>query len=122
MKRRELARYGEGLALKHLQKKGYKLLEQNYQKRYGELDLVMLDPTGEKVVVVEVKTRYLGVGVPPKEAVTDRKISQLKSTTLYYKKEKGDSVPDSLRIDVIAIELTSLDEIAVFEHIKNITL
>lgn len=118
----QLARYGEEHALKYLQKKGYHLLEKNYRsKRYGELDLIFLDPPKERLVVVEVKTRYIDAKVSPKEAITEKKIGQLKRTTLYYKKIKGGNAPDALRIDVVAIEVSFSDTISKLEHIQNIT-
>lgn len=122
LKPKELARYGEDLARKYLEKKGYKLLDRNWKKGYGELDLVMLAPEREILTVVEVKTRYIDSKVHPKEAVTSHKISQLKTTAKYYKKIMGEAVPDSLQIDVIAIELDSNHKITFFEHIKNITM
>lgn len=122
MNTRQLARYGEDIAWEYLKKKGYHLVEKNFRHRYGELDLITLTPSKKKLVVVEVKTRYIDARVPPKEAIDSRKKSQLKTTTLYYKKTMEDSVPDSMRIDVIAIEINPDDSIATFEHIKNITL
>lgn len=122
MNTRQLARFGENYALKYLKNKDYHFVEQNFRsKRYGELDLIFLDPPKERLVVVEVKTRYIDAKVPPKEAITDRKISQLKRTTLYYRKTKGDKVPDALRIDVVAIEVNYDDSIYKLEHIQNIT-
>lgn len=122
MNKRQLSRYGEDLALKYIVKQGYHLREKNFRsKRYGELDLIVIDPSKKKLIVVEVKTRYVDTRVPPKEAVTDKKIYQLKRTTLFYKKQKGDKVPDALRIDVIAIELNRDDSIYKLEHIQNIT-
>lgn len=122
MNRQQLARYGEDIAEEYLKKKKYHVLEKNFRsKRYGELDLITLDPSKERVVIVEVKTRYIDAKVGPKEAITDKKISQLKRTTLFYKKQKGDKVPDALRIDVVAIELNRDDSIYKFEHIQNIT-
>ena len=51
-----LGSYGENLARKFLEKKGFKLIEKNFKTpRWGEIDLVMRD--GETLVFVEVKTR-----------------------------------------------------------------
>lgn len=121
MKRRELARFGEDLAADYLEKKGYTILERNFRKRYGELDIITLNPTGKRLVVVEVKTRYLNARVSPKEAVTKKKIAQLKNATLYYKKKNKGKIPDSLRIDVVAIQLERDDSVSTLEHIRNIT-
>ena len=51
----ELGKLGEDLACRYLKKKGYKVIERNYLKPWGELDIVAISP--EKILVfVEVKT------------------------------------------------------------------
>jgi putative endonuclease len=122
MNRQELARYGEKLALEYLQKKGYHFIERNFRKRYGELDLIVLTPDKKRLVIVEVKARNIHSQVGPKEAITSSKLSQVKSTTIYYKKLMGDSVPDPMRIDVIAILLNDDNSIMEFDHFKNVTM
>lgn len=122
MNRQQLAKFGQEQAFNYLTKIGYHFLEANFSSNYGEIDLIFLSPRKEHLVIVEVKTRYTYARVLPKEAVTDSKIAQLKRTTLYYKKEKQNSVPDSLRIDVIAILVNPDDTINKLEHLENITL
>uniref|UniRef100_A0A831Z1D9 UPF0102 protein ENR01_01915 n=1 Tax=candidate division WWE3 bacterium TaxID=2053526 RepID=A0A831Z1D9_UNCKA len=51
-----LGKHGEDLARKFLEKRGFRLVERNFQTpRWGEIDLVMRD--GDTTVFVEVKTR-----------------------------------------------------------------
>lgn len=51
----------ENAASAHLQQAGIKLLARNYNCRYGEIDLVMLDQSGcERGCVVFVEVRYRG--------------------------------------------------------------
>ncbi|MDP2650910.1 MAG: YraN family protein [bacterium] len=51
----ELGKLGEDLACRHLKKKGYKVVERNYWKPWGELDIIAVSP--EKILVlIEVKT------------------------------------------------------------------
>ncbi len=54
--RKKLGNKGELLACQFLQKKGYRLLRQNYLLRGGQIDLIMHSPQGN-LVFVEVKTR-----------------------------------------------------------------
>ena len=56
--RPHLGRLGEDLALEHLERLGFRVLERNYRTRYGELDLVVSDSA--TIVFVEVKTRRVG--------------------------------------------------------------
>ena len=54
MKHTELGKLGEDLACKHFKRKGFYLLERNYLKKWGEVDLVF--KKGNIVHFVEVKT------------------------------------------------------------------
>lgn len=56
-KNESLGEKGENLAAKWLKKRGYKLLHQNYKLAKDEADLIVVDPDGKTVVIVEVKTR-----------------------------------------------------------------
>lgn len=53
----ELGRVAEARALRHLEAAGLQLLTRNYRCRAGELDLVMLEPATQVLVLVEVRSR-----------------------------------------------------------------
>jgi putative endonuclease len=55
-----LGRAAEDLALRHLEAAGLQLLTRNYRCRAGEIDLVMLEPQGPLLVLVEVRSRSRG--------------------------------------------------------------
>ena len=48
-------KWGEEQAARYLKKHGYRILEQNYSCRFGEIDIIAADQTF--LVFVEVKTR-----------------------------------------------------------------
>lgn len=48
--------WGEDFALKHLERKGYQLLERNWRTGRIELDLILKD--GVEIVFVEVKSKH----------------------------------------------------------------
>jgi len=76
----------------------------------------------DTLVFVEVKTRFSGSYGRPEEAVTPRKIHSLKRTAQYFKL-KNPNLPDSLRIDVVAIELDQKKQtLKELRHFQNITL
>jgi putative endonuclease len=53
----EIGRVAESRALRHLEASGLELLTRNYRCRAGEIDLVMLDPAMQVLVLVEVRSR-----------------------------------------------------------------
>jgi putative endonuclease len=62
----EIGRKGEELALRHLKRLGYRIVEQNYRCPLGEVDIVARE--GDTLVFVEVKTRrYRSYGLPRDE-------------------------------------------------------
>ena len=120
MKRKSLGNLGENLALKHLKNKGWQFIERNFKSYFGEIDLIFKDK--ETLVFVEVKTRFSKSYGPPEEAVTPRKIRSLIKTAQYFKL-KNPKMPDSLRIDVVAIDLDpKREKLLQLRHIENITL
>jgi len=111
-----LGKKGEEIAVNFLQKQGYKILERNFKKRYGEIDIVALD--GNSLVFIEVKTRFSEEYGSPEESVTSWKLRQIAKTGEFYKLLHPE-FPDLLRIDVVAVELTSQGEVKEIRLIKN---
>lgn len=118
LRKKRLGKIGEDFACEYLINHKYRLLERNFQKRYGELDIVALKDT--TLVFVEVKTRIGRQFGLPEEAVTPRKLAEVKQTALYYKLLHPE-LPDSMQIDVIAIELETDETPKAFRHIENVT-
>jgi len=94
-----LGEKGEGLAAKFLRQKGYRILEQNYKTRAGEIDIIAMD--GDTLVFIEVKTREsLNYG-RPFEAVTAYKRKKISNVAMLYLKRLP-SMP-ACRFDVVSI-------------------
>lgn len=117
--KKRLGKIGEDLACEYVLHHNYSLIERNFQKRYGELDIIAVKDN--TLVVVEVKTRIGRMFGLPEEAVTPRKIAEVKQTAAYYKLLHPE-LPESMRIDVIAIELDVDESVKEFRHIENVTL
>lgn len=118
-----IAKKGEELAARYLQRIGYKIIDRNFRRGYGEIDIVVVDPSirSEKVLVfVEVKTRTSGNFGSPLEAITPWKIKSLIKTAQFYKMIHP-NLPDTLRIDAVSVVLLSDKTVESIEHIKNIT-
>mgnify|MGYP000862664561 FL=1 len=94
---------GENCAAAYLRKKGYRILEQNYSTRSGEIDIIA--ENGETLVFVEVKTRSsLRYGTPA-EAVNFRKRNKIIQTASWYLRQRHMEYRPC-RFDVIEIYAT----------------
>jgi putative endonuclease len=100
LKGRSAGDWGEDLALRFLEERGYTVVERNYRTRYGEIDLIVQKE--DSLVFVEVKLRRgRGYG-DPLEAVTPRKQEAVRSMAEQYLAECEPEY-DELRFDVVGI-------------------
>ena len=111
------AKLGEDLACKYLKKLGFKILERNYRKTYGEIDVIALDK--DVLTFVEVKTRTSGQFGTPLESITPWKLKSVIKTAQYYEMTHQ-KLPKSLRIDAVSVILNG-DKASNIELIKNIS-
>ncbi|HWQ05269.1 MAG TPA: YraN family protein [Longilinea sp.] len=98
--RQRIGKWGEDLAVCYLEGKGLTLVARNERTEFGEVDLIMLD--GADLIFIEVKTRTTAAFGLPKEAISARKREHLKHSAEAYL-QTNEGLPDSWRIDVIAI-------------------
>lgn len=111
-----LGRTGEEAAVKHLKKKGFRIVQRNFRCRIGELDIIAMD--GPCLVFVEVRTKAGKAFGLPQESITPQKKHKLRLLASFYL--QSNSIKDiPVRIDVIAVTVAPGDRIAKIEHIKN---
>ena len=96
---------GETLAESILIEKGYEIVDKNFRSKYGEIDIVAKND--DKLVFVEVKTRWSKRYGKPEEAVTPRKLKRIKRTIDYYL--LVNKVKMSYRLEVVAIQIENGD-------------
>ena len=90
---------GEHAAEGYLAAKGFVILERNYKRSGGEIDLIAED--GEYTVFIEVKYRKtLAMGYP-REAVTKGKQSSLRRAANFYITEN--QLDKDMRFDVVEV-------------------
>jgi putative endonuclease len=97
-----------------LKKSGYKILEQNYRTKLGEIDIIAKDKG--TIAFIEVKGRRSGNYGNPKWAVTPKKQRKISMVALYYLKATNQS-GEKARFDVVTI--TSDYDNPRIEIIKN---
>ena len=118
--KRELGNLGEKLACKFLKNNDYSILEVNYQKRIGEIDVIAR--SGDIIHFIEVKTRTKASSDKyglPQEAVNFHKKKKLIRTAIFYLAEHRHSDDTNWQIDVIAIIVDEDRNKAKINHIEN---
>lgn len=118
MTKKDLGKKGEEIAKRYLEDRGFKVIDENFRSRFGEIDLVGVD--GDTLVFVEVKTRFSEKFGLPEEAVTPRKIKTIAKVGYYYK-ILHQNLPESLRIDVVAVDLAPDGKLRRIELISNVS-
>lgn len=99
--KREIGDIGEKYAEKYLRKNGYKILDRNFLRKCGEIDIVAAKD--DYIAFVEVKTRKENPLIQPCEAVNYKKRRCLiKTATLYLLENNIDSY---CRFDVCEVFL-----------------
>ncbi len=112
-------KYGENLASKYLESKGYKIIEKNYKySRYGEIDIIAMTKEGV-LCFVEVKTRTNDKFGEPLEAITKDKLSKIYTSIQGYIKERKLKF-EKYRIDAISVYLNENNPKVT--HIENIQI
>jgi putative endonuclease len=99
MTQQELGIFGEQMAQKYLAGQGYAIRTVNYRFVKYEIDIVA--EHGDKIVMVEVKTRQTSEIGEPWMAVTRRKQRQIISCADQYMQARG--IDKHVRFDIISI-------------------
>jgi putative endonuclease len=116
--RPHLGRLGEDLALEHLERLGYRVLDRNYRTRFGELDLVVCDDA--TIVFVEVKTRSVGSSAGSAlESMSPRKQRQVRGMAAAWLVESsGRPRSADLRFDVVAVTVDASARLVRLDHLE----
>ena len=121
--RSELGKFGENLACEYLVKKGYKIIDRNVRKPWGELDIIAKAPD-KTLVFIEVKTMTdsLGLGLTPEDQLTKAKLKKTQRAASLYAGHYPELVKDNKgwRIDLAALVIN--EEGYNIRHYENIQI
>lgn len=117
-----IAQIGENLATEYLRHHSYTILERNFRKGYGEIDIVAIDTSEKESVLafIEVKTRKTTEYGVPLEGITYFKLKSLIKTAEFYA-HSHKQLPKLLRIDAVSVFLTVDNLVEKIELMKNIS-
>lgn len=113
---------GEDIAEKFLLKKGFKLIEKNFQNRFGQIDLIMADKN--ILVFVEVKLKVSVEFGLPEEMITSKKLKQIENQAQVFLQQNpaiSAEYPQK-RIDAVCITLRKINySVETINHYQSIT-
>ncbi len=117
--RRALGQLGEELAVRHLQQRGYVIVERNYRCSYGEVDVVARDR--DRLAFVEVRARRGTAFGSPEESVTPQKQQRLVAVAREYL-QAHDLIDVDWGIDVVAVEFASTGVLRRIELLRDVVM
>ncbi len=123
--------YPTKFAMGFYKKRGYKIVERNYRKPWGEIDIIAKD--GDCLVFVEVKANsreFRSKDFSPETRVDKSKVGKIIKTALIYLESKGlmgdrgqeinGANSTQWRIDVVAVTFIKEEKKAEITHFKNV--
>lgn len=113
-----VGKLGENLAKKYFQNEGYKIIETNAHKRFGEIDIVA--QKNGTTIFCEVKTRTSERFGSAVESLTHTKKKRILRMIRYYCL-KNRIPEENIRADFIAIQIDDNDDIKL-RHFQSIEL
>jgi len=112
----KIGKYGEDVASKYLETKGYTIKERNYRTFLGEIDIVC-EYKGN-IIFVEVKTRCSDKFGQPEEAINFNKQQKIIKNALCYM-SKYHLWEQNCCFDVILISITKNRDLKNIKHVRN---
>jgi putative endonuclease len=115
-----LGKLGEEIALSYLKKLNYKIIDKNFRKKFGEIDIIAKSPKGI-LIFFEVKTlQQKNNGLLPEDEMTQAKIKKLKKICEYFALKNQNLINQpGWRIDLLAITIKNNNEYLI-NHYENI--
>lgn len=116
---------GEDEAVRYLKGKGFFVLDRNYRKPWGELDIVA--KKGDWLYFIEVKTvtretlsQDMADNYEPEDNIHPWKVKRLSRAINTYLLEKKVDDEADWQVDSIAVYLNSRGELLKIEHLEDI--
>jgi len=111
---------GEDIACRFLKKKGFRILERNVNRKWGELDIVAEHKKTKCMHIVEVKTvsgSAASTQTHPAENLTKAKLEKLVRTSILYAKEND---VEDWQLDAVLVWYNRINQNAEIQFWENI--
>ncbi len=132
-KSQKIGESGENIACRYLKSNGYSIIERNYTKKYGEIDVIA--NKGKMVHFIEIKSvsceitvsnviheTNLRFGIRPEENLHQAKLRRLHNTIETYLAEKMVSETTQWQLDLVCVYLDIKNKKAKVTQIENIIM
>jgi Holliday junction resolvase-like predicted endonuclease len=132
-KKNETGAFGEQIVVNYVKNQGFAVLEVNYLKKWGEIDIVARETQGNRQIMrfIEVKTvsyetkRDLGHAVThetwrPEDNVHYKKIQRMNRAIESWLSENNCDL--DWQIDIAAVRIVTREKFASVKYIPNIIL
>ncbi len=125
---KRVGQIGENIATRLIKEQGYTILDRNYRKKIGEIDIIA-EKNGT-ILFFEVKTAYLREGEPKsfqwvflEEKITPRKQGKIRKVAMLYLNEKHvDASKISMSVGTICIAIRRDFEVFSFKILKDVVV
>ena len=132
-KKNQVGAFGEQITVNYLKNKGFTVLDTNYLKKWGEIDVVARETVGDKQVIrfVEVKTVSYETKIDldravthetwrPEENVHYKKIQRMNRAIESWLQENNCDL--DWQIDIAAVRIVTRERFASVKYIPNVIL
>ena len=118
-RRSEIGTLGEEKAREWLVKLGYTIREENYKKRYGEVDIIVERQGTLHFIEVKTNKYYPESAFPPEIRINAKKAMNLRKVCETYLRETSVSREQKWQIDVISVILDESGSLRDIKHFEN---
>ena len=122
--KQRIGKLGEEKACEFLKSKGYRMIERNYQKPWGEIDIIAITPD-KTLVFFEVKTMHKfddnwADSLKPEDNLSESKLKKIRRSAQMFSAKHSDLIREEKgwRIDLLALTISKEDFI--INHYQNI--
>src|SRR3989344_9646270 len=111
----EFGQWAESSVAQYLERKNYSILDRNYQKKWGELDIIAKKKG--ILIFVEVKANKKELaGFEPERRVSPEKLRRMNRAIQTYLAAKKYSPDQERQIDVVSLTLDQNKGVAKIKH------
>lgn len=118
--RTQFGNLAENLARRYLESKGYEIIERNYRKPWGEIDIIVFKDDVCVFVEVKANSREFIGNFNPELRVDSKKLGKIIKTAELYMANEAVRISHDWQVDVISVTFIESEKKAKIKHFKNV--